>query len=300
MSAVTEKPPVMRRIIVSAALAGLFAGAPPFVVAQGQNPSPMVEHSRPHPRLPDIAPPGRREALELGTLFVPAGVKKKARLVIHFHGSETIPEIAAARAGGTAVITMQLGTGSGAYAKPFADPALFSRIVAEAAAKSHLTFSQIYLTSWSAGYGAVRAILRVPENYARVNRVLLIDGMHASYVGDKPGTGPDQESELVPEDLEIFARFARDAVAGRKHMIVTHSEIFPGTFASTTETTDWLVATLGLKLKTLPKRGPMGLEQLSEVRAGKFRLIGYAGNSAPDHVDQLNALPDFLKWLKAR
>jgi len=285
-------------MVAAAACLGVLLGAAVPLAQQTQNPSPMVEHTRAHPRLPDVAPKGQREPLELGTLFVPKGVKKKARLVIHFHGDELIPEIAAARIGGTAVISMQLGTGSGAYAKPFADPQLFGRIVAEAEAKSHLTFSPIILTSWSAGYGAVRAILRVPENYARVDRVLLIDGMHASYVGDMPGTGPDQESVLVPEDLQIFVQFARDAIAGRKRMIVTHSEIFPGTFASTTETTDWLVATLGLKLKAVLKWGPMGMQQLSEARKGKFRLLGYAGNSAPDHVDQLQALPDLLKWLK--
>jgi hypothetical protein len=42
----------------------------------------------------------------------------------------------------------------------------------------------------------------------------------------------------------------------------------------------------------------MGLQQLSEARAGKFLLLGYAGNSAPGHVDQLQALPVFLKWLR--
>jgi hypothetical protein len=42
----------------------------------------------------------------------------------------------------------------------------------------------------------------------------------------------------------------------------------------------------------------MGTQQLSEARAGRFRLLGYAGNSAPDHVDQLHSLPVFLKWLR--
>jgi hypothetical protein len=277
-------------------IASLLAAMP--LAQQTQNPSPMVEHTRPHPRLPDTPPEGQREKLELGTLFVPKGVRGKVRLVIHFHGSETIPEIAAARLGGTAVISMQLGTGSGAYGRPFADPKVFARIVAEAEAKSHLTFSPIILTSWSAGYGAVRAILRVPENYARVDRVVLMDGMHASYVGDAPGTGPGQESVLVAEDLNVFVQFARDAMAGRKRMIVTHSEIFPGTYASTTETTDWLVSTLGLKLKAVLKWGPGGMQQLSEAREGRFQLLGYAGNSAPDHVDQLQALPDLLKSIK--
>ena len=87
-------------------------------------------------------------------------------------------------------------------------------------------------------------------------------------------------------------------VAGLKRMIVTHSEIFPGTFASTTETADWLLAQLGVKRKPVVKWGPMQTQQLSETKAGKFWLIGFAGNSAPDHVDQLHSLPEYLNWLR--
>lgn len=290
------RPAAPRPIAALTLVAVLVGPAVPWA-HQGQNPSPMVEHTRPHPRRSDAPPEGQREPLELGTLFVPKGLKKSAQLFIHFHGGALIPEIAAAR-NKVAVISMQLGTGSSVYGRPFADPLLFARLIAEAEAKSHLRFTAIVLTSWSAGYGAVRAILRVPEHYARVDRVMLIDGMHASYVGDAPGTGPGQESVLVPEDLAIFATFARDAVNGRKRMIVSHSEIFPGTYASTTETTDWLVTTLGLRLKAVLRWGPVGMQQLSEARGGQFLLIGYAGNSAPDHVDQLQALPEFFKWLK--
>lgn len=84
----------------------------------------------------------------------------------------------------------------------------------------------------------------------------------------------------------------------RAQMIITHSEIYPGTFASTTETADWLLAQLGLRRHAVVKWGPMATQQLSEVRAGKFLLIGYAGNSAPDHVDQLHSLPEYLRWFK--
>jgi hypothetical protein len=44
--------------------------------------------------------------------------------------------------------------------------------------------------------------------------------------------------------------------------------------------------------------GPMQTQQLSEVSAGQFRVIGYAGNSAPDHVDQLHSLPEYLRWIR--
>jgi hypothetical protein len=151
------------------------------------------------------------------------------------------------------------------------------------------------LGGWSAGCGAVRQILKTPESYARVDRALLIDGMHTDYVDGKPGP---LESEIDPGNLAIWLQLARDAIAGRKCMVATHSEIFPGTYASTTETADYLVAQLGLSRRAVLKWGPMGLQQLSQARAGKFLLLGYAGNSAPDHVDQLHALPVFLKWLR--
>jgi hypothetical protein len=42
----------------------------------------------------------------------------------------------------------------------------------------------------------------------------------------------------------------------------------------------------------------MGMHELSEARAGKFRLMGYAGNSAEDHVDQFQSLPTLVKFLR--
>ncbi len=42
------------------------------------------------------------------------------------------------------------------------------------------------------------------------------------------------------------------------------------------------------------------MQQLSEVRAGGFELLGFAGNSAPDHVDQLHAMREFLARLLRR
>ena len=265
---------------------------------QAQNPSPMVEHTRSHARLAEQTPPGRREALELGTLFLPAPVKGRSPIFVHFHGATWVPEVAAARVGGTAVISVQIGAGSSAYAKPFGDPQLFRRLIAEAEKKAGATFAPITLTAWSAGYGAVREILKVPENYARVDRVLLIDGLHTGYVDGKPGTGASLSSTLETDNLDIFLKFAREAVAGRKQMIITHSEIFPGTFASTTETTDWLLSELHLTRKPVVKWGPMGTQQLSEARAGKLLVVGFAGNSAPDHVDELHSLPDYLRWFK--
>src|SRR5689334_1530674 len=82
---------------------------------QPQNPSPMVEHTREHPRLAKSEPPGRREKLSVGTLFIPARLEGKRHLplFLHFHGGDFVPEIAAARDGHFAVISVQTGAGSG-------------------------------------------------------------------------------------------------------------------------------------------------------------------------------------------
>jgi hypothetical protein len=278
---------------VIAPVFGLFLTVAVFA-QQAQNPSPMVEHARAHPRLKEEHPAGRRENLELGTLFLPAQLKLKPTtpLLIHFHGGTWLPEVAATRVN-TAVIALQIGSGSGVYARAFNDPQRFSNLLREAEAKAGVKFAPLTLSGWSAGYGAIREILKVPNNYARVERVLLIDGLHTGYVGGKPGP---QESQLETEGLQIFLQFARDAVAGKKRMIVTHSEIFPGTFASTTETADWLLRQLSLQRKAVMKWGPMKTQQLSEVKQGNFLLCGFAGNSAPDHVDQLHSLPQYLRW----
>jgi len=45
------------------------------------------------------------------------------------------------------------------------------------------------------------------------------------------------------------------------------------------------------------KWGPGGMQQVSEVHSGRFDLLGFAGNSAPDHIDHLHGMPEFLERL---
>ncbi len=266
-----------------------YAGGPGKPLAQ--NPSPMVENTRAHDRLKEEKPAGQRFPLKIGTLFLPEKLPAgNVPLFIHFHGGTWIPEVAAAKVP-AAVISVQLGAGSASYAKPFADPKAFADLLQEAETKSGRKFDRVGLTSWSAGYGASRAILKVPEHYQRVQFVVLLDGLHAGYVGDKPGP---KESTLKEDDLVVFVQFARDAAAGKKQFLLTHTEIFPGTFASTTETADYLLKQLSLKRTPVLRWGPMGTQILGELRQGQFHVLGFAGNSAPDHVDLLHALPELL------
>ena len=277
-------------IVFTATLACFGQADPPPKLTQF--PSPMVEHTRAHTRLKDERPAGKRIALKLGTLFLPDTLPAgDGRLFLHFHGGTLASEVAAAKAS-VAVISVPLGSGSATYAKPFADPKVFADLLDEAESKAECKFDRVGLTGWSAGYGAVRAILKVPQHYDRVQFVVLLDGLHAGYKSGKPGP---KESEIIADDLAVFAQFAKDAVAGRKQFVLTHSEIFPGTYASTTETADWLLRQMNLKRTPVLRWGPMGTQILSETKEGRFHLLGFAGNSAPDHVDVLHSLPELLR-----
>ena len=41
-----------------------------------------------------------------------------------------------------------------------------------------------------------------------------------------------------------------------------------------------------------------GMQQLSEVREGRFEIEGFAGNAGPDHIDQFHGMPDCLGKLQ--
>jgi len=182
-------------------------------------------------------------------------------LVVHFHGAAWLPEQAVAGLGGaTVVAVVNLGAGSGAYHSAFTDPSAFDSLLAgvsrevSAAIGRTPRLGRLALVGFSAGHGAVRAILREPRHFAKIDAVLLLDGMHTSY---------------VPEGAVL-------------------------TYAATTETSDWLLRALGLRRTPVLRWGPRGMQQLSEVRAGRFELLGFAGNSGPDHIDHLHAMPELL------
>src|ERR1035441_2872113 len=88
---------------------------------QSQNPSLMVEHTRAQRRLAQQTPPGR-EKLEIGTLFIPAGVKSGAPILFFFHGGTWLPEVAGAR-DRVVIVSVQAGSGSATYVKLFENPA---------------------------------------------------------------------------------------------------------------------------------------------------------------------------------
>lgn len=279
-----------------------------FAQIAAQNPSPMSESTRPHPRVARDEAPGRRATLSIGTLYLPPGFNatRAYPLLVHFHGAPWLIEHHVhGRWPVAALVTVQIGSGSRVYAEAFADPARFASLLEEVSMKvtelagRPARRGSIALSSFSAGYGAIRAILGHAEHAALVNTVILADSLHASYRGD-PSAPRAADLPVDEASLEPFLKFAEDAAAGRKRLWVSHSEVYPGTYASTTETADALLRRVRLPRRPLLKAGPVGMQQLSEMRRGGLYIAGFAGNSAPDHMDHLYALGEVFKRLAVR
>lgn len=269
----------------------------------------MRETTRRHERLERRDDPGIR--LRVDSLlpapievFIPERAlgASGVPLVLHFQGSTWVPQRAVATMQAPVIVAAALlGAGSSVYARPFAaDSTLYQRLLDTlrariAAVNRAPSVGEVYLSGWSAGYGAIRQILRRRGNWPAVRGVLLIDGMHTSYVPE--GRPLADGGVLDTTGVATFAEFARAAVRGEKRFLVTHSEIFPGTYASTTECADWLLETLGMSREAILEWGPMGTQLLSRSRRGSFEVLGFAGNSAPDHVDQLHGMATFVERL---
>jgi hypothetical protein len=266
----------------------------------------MVDKTRPHPRIVQAEATGQRvdlTSLKGARLFVSpkVNVNKPVPLLVHFHGAPWLIEVHIARQlQHAALITVQLGTGSNAYRLPFENEALFQSLLDEAGKVLGLKrgWSSITLTGFSAGYGAVREILKKPEYFALVRNVLLLDGMHASYVPE--GKRLAEGGVIDAAGVDVFVKFARAATLGKKHFTFSHSEIFPGTYASTTECADYLLNQLNLSRLPQLKPGPLGMQQLSEVDVKGLHVRGYAGNTAPDHVDHIHAMPEWFRLLRVK
>ena len=303
---------VVPQAIVRIAMLIFSASSASAQVMAPQNPSPMTEHTRAHVRIVPTELDGTKRTFAgpLGKpveLFITAKSHSThgLKLVVHFLGAPFVSEYAVARLGADyAVAVVNIGSGSGIYDRTFTEPAVYDSLLAgiqreAAAALGHdIVFRTITLSGFSAGHGAIRAILRDSSHFANVNAVLLLDGLHTSYVPE--GTVIEKGGVLDARNLEAFVRFGRAAMRGEKRFVITNSEIFPGTFASTTETADYLALTIGVLRVPVLRWGPGGMQQLSDAKTGRFEILGFAGNTAPDHVDQLHGMPAFLRLLERR
>ena len=267
----------MKRACAIALLLAACRSSAPVVVA---------EHRRVERQ--EIA--GQRLLVEAGLpkpvdfLITPAAAANgSCDLLIHFHGASWIPFQAAGNRP-LCIAAVHLGAGSSVYERPLLESGAYRRLI-DAIAEQAPPIHRRYLTAFSAGYGAVRAILR---NHAEtVDGVLLLDGLHTGYT---------DSGDVEADKMEPFRAYARSAADGKNRFVITHSEIIPGHYASTSETADDIRRAIGIPRESRATKR-FGMLPTYEASCGNLLILGFRGDTAPDHMDHFHAMSEFLAML---
>jgi hypothetical protein len=252
----------------------------------------------------DAIPPFRasygRSQLYLPPFF--HGVDGRYDLLVHFHGMSSIQEGNVLRTQlNSAVVSVNVGMGSGPYEEAFRDPSVFARLVSYSAhlieksgraPGAHL--GRVAVSAWSAGYGAVASLLRQAQNTRRLDAVLLEDGLHSDWA--------DEKRRIVADPpLQKYVRIAEAAMRGEVLFAITHSSIPTDGYPSSTETVGELLQLMNLERTPDLLTGPRGMQQLYTSDSGDLHVKGYEGIGVKDHIDHIRAMSEtVLPYLKAR
>jgi hypothetical protein len=250
----------------------------------------------------DPAAPVRYEQVRIGKAVVSlpshwtTGGSESATW-LHLHGAPGVMETHFAAMGAPGIlINVTLPGLSKVYADHFADPQVFPQLLRDTEAVLRRAepsrawrIGRLTVSSFSAGFGGVRQLLRQPDALARIDAIVMADSIYCGYAGD-----PAQK--IVDEELMAgFLRFARLAREGTKRFVLSHSEQVPEGYASTTETADYLIRQLGGQRRTLDAGlWPAGLRLRSGYSVSGFRVLGFEGAAPENHMRHLRGIGAFL------
>lgn len=234
--------------------------------------------------------------LPLGKLLIaPDSVSASGSydLLLHFHGAEPARKELVPLKLGMVVYALDAGPSSRFYERHFTDPSAFpslleaiNRAVAQASGVKDAHPGHITVSSWSAGSGATRQIVR--EHGQQIGGLVLLDSLYGGYNGAK--------HELEPGQLPAIVGYARRALEGGPPLWLSYSEVPTEGYASSGQTATFLLSEVGEKMNVLGDLGdPRGLkEQLSK---GHLTVRGYGGSDKAAHCEHLRLLGPALKRL---
>lgn len=238
------------------------------------------------------------------SMFIPSTYQptgNQAALLVHFHGDPATFRNNAKYAGINAIIlTVNYGGLSSAYQTPFAsNTSLFATLLTDAQTRARaqpdisdsLTFDTLAVTSFSAGYAAIREILKQPTYYNQIDAIATLDSIHAGFV-----SYPNNKT-LIASQMADWRRFAADAAAGNKTFILSHSQVDPVTYASTTLTANNLLTHIAAAATPNTYDGLGTLDIYRTASKGNFHLYGALGTDADSHLEHLRYSGEFLKQL---
>jgi len=247
------------------------------------------------------------------TLFLPEGwsisTGGRARIVVHFHTVAwfTIQEHVR-REFRLPLLNFALGEGSATYARPFQNPARFQdwlrRIESELlsrGAPANTRLASVDISSFSAGYGAVREILKLETNRHIIQRIVLCDSL---YGGLAETTAPYPQRKIPGEHVEPWRAFAQAAARSEKTFLLTTSDIETTRYASTRECGSAVAVAVGAEFKPVPKDSCAAARELEyplirRADLGRFHVWNYAGTNAQAHLTHVRHLADLWRALDA-
>lgn len=234
-------------------------------------------------------------------LFIPSTYVQRpgsvADVIVHFHGDPQTYWNNAKYANLNAIIvTVNYSGLSSAYSTPFSNASLFQSVLDQALTKArqqsdipdNLQWDKIAVSSFSAGYGAVREILKSQTYRNEINSLLAADSLYATTASD----GTPLDSQMV--DYKTFAGLAKN---GTKTFLFSHSQVPTYTYESTEECGNELMQYLGISASPYNVNGLGTLNFYRYAQAGNFRLWGATGTDGDSHLEHLRYIGDFLKEL---
>jgi hypothetical protein len=229
---------------------------------------------------------GEWKTLPLGRVLVPAPAPtERYDLVLHLHGGEAARKVIAPADLGVVLAAVDAGIGSQAYAEAmFGARPLEDLLSAVGAMLAPASLGRLVITSWSAGYGGVHQIL--VQHPTVPSAIVLLDSLHTGY-------GPN--GDLVEVGLMPFLSFAQRAQQGEAVLVLTHSEIKPPGYASTSEVASWLLHEVGGQRRYAGLEPVHGVEAKTEWREGNLTVRGYTGAGKEAHCAHLKMLDAILR-----
>lgn len=234
-------------------------------------------------------------------LFIPDTYQARpghlADLLVHFHGDpQTVWNNALYAQLNTIVVTVNYSGLSSAYSTPFSNTALFQSLLNEALTKvrqqadfpATLQWDQLGVSSFSAGYGAVREILKVAGYRDQIDALLAADSLYATMGSD----GQPLPSQMV--DYRTFATLAQN---GQKTFVFSHSQVPTYTYSSTEQTGNALLQHLGISGTPYNENGLGTLNFYRRAVSGNFRLYGALGTDGDAHLEHLRYIGQFFQEL---
>lgn len=223
-------------------------------------------------------------------------------VIVHFNAAMLAGRSWQSSHANAVVVSAAFGAfGSGPYQEAMSDPGRFGRMIAEviagvSAQKKHpgLHVRRVGIVAWSAGFGTVGRVLSVPKYFDQVDSVILLDAMQAGYKDPSRGSGQGPERVSLT-GIDPYIRFAREAKAGKKQLVITHTSIIPPEYASTTDAALALVAAVSAPVRETHESTARGMVRTYRADVGDLHVQGFRGQGPDDHMRHLHMVGDVVR-----